>query len=395
MATVSRLCSGKVLRGRPIAAFDFDSTLQVHRGKGPDEILTARFLVHLSRSFNIVIFSNRRCKGNTDAIDEYLGLVRRSVATIDPAGGPPWVSAEEDSKAFVEQTPDLPISYFGSLAHDRFRKPHRGMWEMYIRHLESLGYSTSDPGYFGSFFCGDAAGRPGDFAATDLTFAAHCGLRFVTPERIFGRSAFGVLRWEEPRNSKCDPDAGYSTDDLNRLKTPVDGFRASVAIQVCLEQWQPTKRVCVVMMGGQASGKSTVATELGLLGFRVVSQENVSPQSYRKTFTSALLSGQNIVVDGTHPTRDSRALLIEQARQKSLHTAIIHVTTPKSICQHLNAARCELDKTNRTKEIPDVAIHTYWKKREIPTAEEADIIVEFPFRLRPNAPLEISDFRYG
>jgi DNA 3'-phosphatase len=363
--TVDGHLSTTVLLNRPIAAFDFDSTLREHRGKGPDEQMTIRFLSHLSKSFNIVIFSNRKSGGSVAEMEKYVGA--------------------------------LPVSYLGSLARDRFRKPHRGMWELYIAHVTELGYEVENPQYAASFFCGDAAGRVGDFAATDLTFAMHCELRFITPEVLFG-GITNPLPWKKVESHlRKNPNTGYSRDDIVCLNSPASDSSYIQMINNALhggETSDENKKWCLILMGGQASGKSSLAQDLCESGYKLISREHVPLKTHLRHMADAFRGKSDIVIDGTHPTIESRRWSIQAAQSAQFGVAIVHLTTPKTVCMHLNSARCEMDKTNRTMEIPSVAIHTYWKKRELPQEGEADMIINLPFILSVQA-AEIMSFRYG
>jgi len=56
------------------------------------------------------------------------------------------------------------------------RKPNIGMW---------LQLKDGIVDIKAAFYCGDAAGRPGDFSDSDLIFAKNIGVPFYTPEQIF------------------------------------------------------------------------------------------------------------------------------------------------------------------------------------------------------------------
>ena len=72
---------------------------------------------------------------------------------------------------------DIHPIVLASLADDQYRKPNIGMWTHLIK--DSLVYSA--------FYVGDAAGRPNDFSDSDKEFAANLGIKFYTPEEIFGQ----------------------------------------------------------------------------------------------------------------------------------------------------------------------------------------------------------------
>src|SRR5207249_2202452 len=67
----------RILERAPVAAFDFDSTLRVFKGRGVDADLSAQFLAMLAGRYNIVVFSNRSRKNpDTEALDAYRDKVR-------------------------------------------------------------------------------------------------------------------------------------------------------------------------------------------------------------------------------------------------------------------------------------------------------------------------------
>ncbi len=77
---------------------------------------------------------------------------------------------------------DRPITVIMAPAKDHARKPDIGMWTFLCEQL-SMGV-VPDPAQ--SFYIGDAAGREDDFAASDKEFAENAGLKFMTPEEVFG-----------------------------------------------------------------------------------------------------------------------------------------------------------------------------------------------------------------
>jgi len=79
------------------------------------------------------------------------------------------------------------MTILGATFKDEFRKPSTGMWNYFLRELNT----NMDVDKTSSFFCGDAAGRPKtattpkDFSADDLKFANNVGLKFHTPDSLF------------------------------------------------------------------------------------------------------------------------------------------------------------------------------------------------------------------
>lgn len=345
----------------PTAMFDFDSTLRPYRGTGPPEGTTLAFLARLSDSFNIVIVSNR-----SSASAAALAPLREYVAMLDTGSSP--------GRATV----------YAPHARDRYRKPHTGTWE----HFVAGPCGGTRPAF--AFFCGDAAGRPGDHSAADYMYALNTGLLFVTAEALFGGSGGGTP-WADPVSLGCTagPPAGVEG------ASAADAAAAYAAEQALAALPEPC---LVVMVGSPASGKSRVAARLvAERGLALVSGDAQGAR-HKQVFAAAFADRRSIVVDNTCPLAADRARFAGEAAARGYTVAICHVTTPKPLCFHLNAARCQLDAAGRTAELPPVVLHTYWKRLEPPTEKEAEAygarLVRVPFALAAGAPPEVTRFRY-
>ena len=149
---------------RKIAAFDLDSTL-VNNRKGhtftqsPDDVQVMpnripRLQSLLRDQYILVIFTNQ--KATTQARREKtFSILQRKISILN-----------------------LPVLVFAALDDDQFRKPGLGMWREMDKILGAVDYSKS-------FYCGDAAGRPGDHSDSDLEFAQNERVQFYTPEQLF------------------------------------------------------------------------------------------------------------------------------------------------------------------------------------------------------------------
>lgn len=386
LSVLARFAAQK--RKQPIAAFDFDSTCRIYRGRGFDEEQTSSYLSLLATRFNVVVISNR-----ADGLIEYADKVDEK-----------FKKRHEGAEKDAENKCVLPsITVMGSKRHDRFRKPHRGMWELY---LDFVGHQLP-----GSFFCGDAAGRPGDFSGTDCAFALNCNLAFIVPERIFG-----TLRcsWKEAIHD-TNPSMGYDEKTLeilnleslarhgvttrprresqcqNMIRPIIEAVRTAFEKSSQKENTQ----ACIVLMGASGSGKTSIAMEFKENGYAVLMRENVPEAKFLKNIEWALKTGSTVIVDGTHPSAESRAKVLKLAKtceDKKVMTMIVHVDTPKGMCRHLNAVRCEI--SHCAVEVPAVAFNTYWKNFEPPSPDEADKIITLPFALWPECSPEVTKFRY-
>lgn len=86
---------------------------------------------------------------------------------------------------FTEKLSVFAFDYaaFAAIRYDWNRKPGLGMWEMLQKELRSQGVCSIEKD--GSFYVGDAAGRPRDHSDCDRKFAYNCQLKFYTPEEYF------------------------------------------------------------------------------------------------------------------------------------------------------------------------------------------------------------------
>lgn len=342
----------------PTAMFDFDSTLRPYRGTGPPGEMTLAFLARLSDSFNLVIVSNR-----SSAAAAALAPLREYVATLDTASS---------GRATV----------YAPHARDRYRKPHTGTWEHYV-----AGPCGGVRPPF-AFFCGDAAGRPGDHSAADYMYALNAGIPFVTAESLFGG---GGTPWADPASLGCtaEPPAGVEG------ASAVDAAAAYAAEQALAALPEPC---LVVMIGSPASGKSRVAARLVAERGLTLVGGDAQGARHKQVFAAAFADRRSIVADNTCPLAADRARFAGEAAARGYAVALCHVTTPKPLCFHLNAARCQLDAAGRTAELPPVVLHTYWKRLEPPTEKEAETygaqLVRVPFALAAGAPPEVTRFRY-
>lgn len=340
---------------RPLAAFDFDSTLWPYRGRGPSENLTRSFLTGLSSYFNLLIVSNR--SAGTGAA---LAPLRKYVDELD------LVAAGR-------------VTVYAPTAHDRDRKPHTGAWEHY---LETFCAGTR-PRFV--FYCGDAAGRPGDHSACDYAFALNIGARFTTPETLFGEDP-----WADP--------VSYGCSVLQPAELSVDPDAQQAEILAMLDIPSP---LAIIMVGSPASGKSFVVASVRARSreFALASGDIQGPR-HKRSLDTFLAMKLDVIVDNTSPTAADRGHYAEKARAAGYNIVFCHVATPKEVCFHLNAARCQLGtpRGGSDGELPAVALHTYWKRHEPPTQEEANKygarLVKIPFAVTTGAPPEVTDFRY-
>lgn len=120
----------------------------------------------------------------------------------------------------------VPAQAFMATLEDDFRKPGTGMWDFFCSNCNG----DVQPDLKGSFFVGDAAGRPADFSDSDKKFAESIGIPFKVPEDVFGEM--------EGKRALPTQVASGSTENQNEALTDVftklaehytskgDGFKA-------------------------------------------------------------------------------------------------------------------------------------------------------------------------
>lgn len=191
-----------------------------------------------------------------------------------------------------------------ALQDDQYRKPNIGFLEII------------NPGE-GSFYCGDAAGRPEDHSDVDIQFAKQAGLKFYYPEDIF----------------------------------PITNIPSEV---------YTTPKVFLILVGVQGSGKSWYAQQLEISGWIRISSDDYQSNKSRmqKAIQNGFLTGQSIVFDATNPTINGRQEYIQLGNNAGYSVAIVHLLNP-------GEARNKL----RDKPVPAIALRTYWSRYEEPTLE--------------------------
>lgn len=180
-----------------------------------------------------------------------------------------------------------------------------------------------------SFFVGDAAGRPGDWADRDIQFAKNAGLTFFTPEEMFDK-----------------PKVPFPTISI------------------------PNHKEVIIMIGYPGSGKSTMV------------KEQLEPKGYVRIDGDSLKTGakmikeaekhpdSSIVFDATNATHERREYYIKFAKKMNLPVRCIWVTTP--IEEALERVKERERQTGI--HIPNIALYRYRKVFEEPTRDECEVV---------------------
>jgi bifunctional polynucleotide phosphatase/kinase len=151
---------------RCVAAFDFDGCLSPRGGKEtmqfpqvPDVLRELH-----KQNYRIVIVTN-------ESIDLLKKEEARRNCVLKKTGR---------LDAFMEEV-GVPCLALIAFAKDEYRTPDVGAWT-YVRSR----YQGRELDMAGSFFVGDAAGRPGDYSEdSDLVFARNVGVRFFNEQSFF------------------------------------------------------------------------------------------------------------------------------------------------------------------------------------------------------------------
>jgi bifunctional polynucleotide phosphatase/kinase len=370
-----------------IASFDLDHTLIKPKGKTifpknkDDWVLLPNVKEVLNQyvdnNYKIVIFSNQGSKKTTaqDLIDKCNNI-----------------STELE----------IPIVYYLSIGKV-FRKPNTQMYEYMIETKYKNKLNKQD-----IFYCGDALGRENDFSDSDLKFALNLEMNIFTPEQIFQTNLINkylplIDNTCLAQNIKFKPFEYFN--NVHRSFSQACGSKihlqpsdVSHVNESKLVQFEsPTTREVVILVGPPASGKSTLAINY-FPNYKYINQDTLLTKSNCiKQFKVAFeKSNSNIIIDNTNKDIKNRNIWIDLIKKSNLNIKMqslsersadvikiicIFIDIPKHVVMHLNKYR----SLTSNKNVPDIAIHSYYKNIEIPTLDEGfdNIIVINKIELNP------------
>lgn len=308
---------------RRIYAFDLDSTL-MFGDMVPDHVVKALRAIR----YPIVIFSNQ------------LGISKKKCTELQ-------LRASIDT--FALRTGLRPYVFMAT-ADDKYRKPHVGMYQLFLR--KYLAMHSRDvragPRCIRVTFCGDAAGRSGDFSDSDRKFAMNCGIDFVTPEVFFGMRERG------------DPLEKY-------VLSGYDPFMFTPTAPPLIVQ-----RVCelVIMVGSPSSGKSSFAAR-HFAGYYRINQDTLKTRTKcLKEMARVAKYGTSIVVDNTNPSAAVRKLYIDIAKQFGYSCRCVYMNVDMALARHLGAFRVAQCGRSPERALPQVAYSAYTRGFEFPATKE-------------------------
>eukprot|EP00834_Sanchytrium_tribonematis_P000738 NODE_14_length_51535_cov_1.125049.p16 type:complete len:370 gc:universal NODE_14_length_51535_cov_1.125049:8003-6894(-) len=235
---------------------------------------------------------------------------------------------------------DMPLYVLMSTQYDYFRKPCPGMFML----LLDLVGPTKD--FSKSYFVGDAAGRSDDFSDTDLKWALNNNLKFLVPEQFF----------EELKEAP----------EMTLSYRPKEMFVSEKNIEVIEEQ------EVVIFVGSPASGKSYYSKSIFSLYYHVNQDILGTRAKCLEQCVSKLEEGYSVVIDNTNPLIELRREYIELANKCGAKVRIVHFQFPRKYSEHLDMYR---SITQGKRKLPKIAFNTYHSKLEVPTSNEAELIV--------------------
>jgi len=249
----------------------------------------------------------------------------------------------------------IPIEFYIATEKDTYRKPMTDLWDfiLVINHLTPISIHHS------SFYCGDAAGReknylygkPRDFNITDRYFAHNIKITFYTPEEIF--HDLPPFKYFDSYQTELDLSEYYPT-------TPW-----SVP-----ESLSEQNKNLIIMVGPQASGKSTLSTSDNFRDYVHLNSDTIKNiNTLKKQFINGINKNQNVIIDNTNPSLETRQYYIQYAKQFEYTICCYFFDFPKILTKHLNQMRAQMTH-NRIHAIPMVAIHTYYKNLVTPSISE-------------------------
>ncbi|CAL8360668.1 unnamed protein product [Merluccius merluccius] len=251
----------------------------------------------------------------------------------------------------------LPVQVFVATGPGIFRKPVTGMWT----HLceKANGGVTVDQSQ--SFYVGDAAGRPvnwapgqkkKDFSCSDRLFALNLGLQFHTPEEYF-------LRWRSAPYSlpAFDP---RKLDSRGRLYDPPSASLTSNQMDV------------IVAVGFPGSGKSTFFhSHIVPKGYVYINRDTLgSWQSCVAACERALREGRSVAVDNTNPDPASRKRYIDVAKATGIPCRCFHFSASLEQAKHNNRFREMAPSDVKHVKVNDMIFHSYKKHYVAPDLSE-------------------------
>jgi len=355
-----------------LACFDLDHTLIKPKGnkKLPKDSNDYEYLKNVKETllklyndnFNIIIFSNQSGSKLEQVITKIQTILLELLTSLK-----------------------IKISVFIGTKDDYYRKPHTGMFELFLK-LNDLQITDIRE----VFYCGDAAGRKDDFACSDYAFSYNLSLKyksknnfkFYLPEELFLSKTINYT-------PSCKDNSNIF---VNEYYEEQDSLDSQLTFPTPIKQQE-----IVIMCGLPGSGKSKLAYDIyGQIENYIIVSKDIYKTRSMTIIKQSLKKKLSIVVDDTNVDIKNREIYINLAKEYNIPIKCIHVNTSLNLCKHLNDMRVEIGKGLITK-VPDIAYNVLNKKFNEPKIEEGfNKIYTIPFMLpnRENINLIPKEFYY-
>ena len=296
---------------------------------------------YMHDGFSVIFMTNQKGLNTVDKLEEFKTKWLQVVSYLH------------------ETTPELNTSKWvllASLNTDIYRKPAPGMWDFSINELNS-GHAWD---LQHSLFVGDAAGRPKDFKATDIMMAMNVGVNFMVPEVFFGI---------ESGNKQLEASSLIKAIKKNKKYFNAERFLAEYKKPVMPDLTAVKATPLIIMVGSQASGKSTFCKEY-LREYIHISNDTFSgtAAAFKKELEAQLKAGKRVVIDNTNPTVEGRSKWLKIAAKCGVTCAVVYMdaTDDRLFVEHMLRLREILG----IQHVPIIALRIFYKKLEKPKLEE-------------------------
>ncbi|KAL4065401.1 polynucleotide kinase 3 phosphatase-domain-containing protein [Scleroderma yunnanense] len=286
-----------------VAALDLDGTVikwDKNRGKGTTwewwrNVVPSKMRTLHQDGYSVVLISNQALK--LERLTEWKKKIPQIAAAL----------------------PDVPFRILAASAKDGYRKPMPGMWTELERIFKEHGVEINKES---SFFVGDAAGRPNDFASTDRKWALNVGIPFYTPEEYFLDLPSALYKLP-----------GFHVSSLPAMEptTPSDA--------VILPD--PPTQELVIFTGYPCLGKSSFyRRHFSPAGYVHINQDTLgSRQKCMKAAEEALKTKKSVVVDNTNRDASTRKYYLDLAKKHKVRARCFCFTGSTDLAWHNNLYR--------------------------------------------------------
>lgn len=338
------IISNKFKMKKKVAAFDLDGTI-IKTKSGKPYPINEEF----DWEFN---YQNIKDILNNYIEENFCIIIITNQKNLKKRGIPEWCNK---LKEIIKQL-DLPIKVYASILDNIYRKPNIGFFEF----LKNIDMEES-------FYCGDAMGRKGDHADTDLKFAINCKLKFIAPEKVFLNKNITI---------------NYNLDyfDFNNFEKQNNK----------IEFYEDKPLDLIIFVGFPGSGKSTfISKNLIQNNYNKISQDELKTKNKcHKLCEQYMREKKKIVIDSTNPSIESRKDYIDIAKKYNYHVRCLQMTTTENHSRHNSMYRYLYENKPH---IPSLVYNIYKKKYEKPSLQEGFYEI---ININPELPSKANDSNY-